>query len=142
MPNTLISGPAGAGKSQVARAILATGGTAIMADFQSLYAALTGVDRLPDGTYPRRNEALLPIVEYVRRAAIGAAVEREIEVVATNSDGDMDRRNFLLAQLGPGATERVVDPGLQVVRARLTDAATGEISMDCEQAVQRWYGRL
>ena len=58
-----------------------------------------------------RDERLLPIVEYTRRAVIGAAVARDIEVIATNSDGDPERRAFLLGELGAGATERIVDPG-------------------------------
>ena len=141
--NVLLSGPAGAGKSQKAKEILATfGGLAILVDFQSIYAALTGDERGPDGKYPLRNEALLPIVEYVRRAAITGAVQSEIGVVATNSDGNPARRQFLLRQLGPVAVEEVVDPGRDVVEARLTDMTTGELSDDCRQAVDRWYGRL
>ena len=63
-------------------------------------------------------------------------------MIATNSDGDPDRRVFLLGQLGPGAAERIVDPGRAVVAARLSDPETGELSDECDSALGRWYGRL
>ena len=86
MAGILLSGPAGAGKSAVARRLwLEYPGTAALADFQSVYAALTGDARGPDGRYPLRNPALLPLVEYTRRAIITGAVNREIFVIATNS---------------------------------------------------------
>ena len=143
MPDLLISGPAGAAKSQLAAALRkqATESTVIV-DFQALYVALSGDVRLADGSYPLRDERLLPAVEYVRRVALTAARTRELQVIATNSDGDAARRAFLLEQLAPGATERVVDPGRQVVEDRLSDPITGELSPECEDAVGRWYGRL
>lgn len=69
MPNVLLSGPAGADKSSVARALLAESEEPmIAADFQSIYAALALAERDSNGRYPLRDERLLPIVEYVRRA--------------------------------------------------------------------------
>ena len=114
----------------------------MLVDFQAIHVALTGAERRSDGTYPLRDERLLPITEYVRRAVIGAAVERDIGVVATNSDGDPERRAFLLGQLGPGAEERIVDPGRVAVEARLSDPVTFELSDDCSEAINRWYVRL
>ena len=142
MPSILLSGPAGAAKSQLARDLLAESPhLAVAADFQSIYAALLLLERGPDGRYPLRNEALLPLVEYVRRATITAARNREIDVIATNSDGDPARRAFLLQELGD-ATERVVDPGREVVAARLAEPSTGELGPQCEGAINRWYSRL
>ena len=139
----LLSGPAGGGKSQEAKRLLEQH-PELMAiiDFQSLYVAISGDVRGPDGRYPLRNEALLPLVEYLRRAALSAARAREIDVVATNSDGDPERRAFLLRELGPGASERVVDPGREVVAARLSDPVSGELGPQCEGAINRWYKRL
>ena len=143
MPNTLVSGPAGAGKSAVAKTLVALAEEpTVLVDFQAIHVALTGAERRPDGTYPLRDERLLPITEYVRRAVIGAAVERDIGVVATNSDGDPERRAYLLGLLGPGAEERIVDPGRVAVEARLSDPVTFELSDDCTEAVNRWYVRL
>ena len=142
MASVLLSGPAGAGKSALARRLFVEhGGLVVIADFQSLYAALTGDVRGPDGRYPLRDDRLLPLVEYTRRAVVTGAVNREVDVVATNSDGASERRKFLLQQLGPGATERIVDPGRDVVSARLADAATGELSPECDGAISRWYSR-
>ena len=74
MPSILLSGPAGAAKSALALELLQEwSGPVVLIDFQSLVAALTGVVRGPDGRYPLRDERLLPIVEYLRRAALTAA---------------------------------------------------------------------
>ena len=129
MASLLLSGPAGAGKSQAARRLRdESPDLTVLADFQSLYAAISGDTRGPDGRFPLRDDRLLPTVEYLRRAVITAAVNRDIDVIATNSDGDPDRRAMLLGQLGAGATERIVDPGREVVAARLSDPETGELS--------------
>lgn len=142
MQSLLLSGPAGAGKSQIARELLAAhDGPAVAADFQSIVVALLLLERGADGRYPIRPEWILPLGEYVRRAAITGAVNREIPVIATNSDGSEARRAFLLAQLGPGATERIIDPGRDVVAARLADPATGDLAAECEVAISRWYAR-
>ena len=142
MPSLLISGPAGAAKSALARRLLQESPElSAIADFQAIYAALTGDLRGPDGRYPLRDDRLLPLTEYIRRAILSGALARDIDVIATNSDGDSDRRAFLLAQLGPGATERIVDPGEEVVSARLADPETGVLSDECTAAIDRWYLR-
>lgn len=142
MASILLSGPAGAAKSALARQLLAEHPElAVIADFQLVYRALTDVERGRDGRYPLRDERLLPITEYIRRAILTGAVAREIDIIATNSDGDPGRREFLLGQLGPGATERIVDPGREIVAARLSDPVSGELSSECGAALERWYGR-
>ena len=145
MPNVLLVGPAGAGKSQEARRLLAEATEpTVAADFTAILAALMLAERGPDGLYPARTartEALLPLAEYVRRTIITAARERDIAIVATSSDGDPGRRAFLLGLLGPGAVERVIDPGIDVVTARLADSQTGALSEECSQAVNRWFSR-
>ena len=143
MAGTLISGPAGAGKSQLVAALrrAATGPT-VIADFQSLYAALTGDVRGPDGRFPARDERLLPLVQGLRTQLVRMAGERDYDVLLTNSDGDADRRASYLDALGAGSAERIEDPGLEVVRERLADPVTRELSPACEQALNRWYRRL
>ena len=144
MAGVLLSGPAGAGKTQLARQLIENAATPMVAaDFQSLYASLLLIERLPNGRYPERlamDAYALPMAEYLRRVIMTLAAEREIDVVTTNSDGSPVRRKALLDALGPGAVETVIDPGIGVVRSRL--AVAGVVSNQCETAIQRWYGRL
>ena len=140
--NLLISGPAGSDKSRLARERLEQhSGLIVAADFQAIYAALTLAERDRDGLYPPRIEALLPLAEYTRRAVITAASARDIAIVATNSDGSPERRRLMLEWLGPDAEEEIIDPGEDVVRARLSNRRTGRLSRDCEKALGRWYLR-
>ena len=142
MPGLLLSGPAGSDKSSESRRLLRTAtGPAIQADFQSIVVALLGLVRGADGTFPLRPTWVLPLAEYVRQAVITGAQAREIFTIITNSDGDPVRRAALLERLGPGATERILDPGRDVVEARLSDEF-GELSDPCASAINRWYGRL
>ena len=143
MAGILLSGPAGGGKSQLSRDLIreATEPT-VQADFQSIVVALLGHVRRPDGTFPVRPTWVLPLAEYVRQAVITGAESREIFTIITNSDGDPLRRAALLDRLGAGSVERIIDPGESVVRARLADAVTGVLSDDCNEAVNRWYGRV
>ena len=144
MPNLLLSGPAGAGKTQEGKREVSQRPNAVLVDFQAIYAAILGIERDPEtGRYPERllqDDYALPLAEYTRRATITGAVERDLAVVATNSDGDRERRAFLLSRLGPGATETVIDPGIGVVTQRLS--VNGQLSRQCGDAIQRWYGRL
>ena len=78
------------------------------------------------------------MAEAIRQTIITIAVDRDIDVVATNSDGSPERRGFLLSRLGPGATETVLDPGINVVTDRLS--VDGVLSDDCGNAINRWYG--
>ena len=142
MPNLLISGSAGSGKSAAAREELAASNEpAIIAEIQPLYAALLGIERGPDGRYPERRESdahALRLAEYLRRAAITASVARGIRVITTNSDSDLDRRAFLLNELGPGATERIVTVDYDVAISNL-QGPNGATSDQCRRAVERWH---
>ena len=143
MPNLLISGPPGAGKSSVARLRRREMfQPAVLADFQSVYVSLSGDVRDDNGDYPERDPNLLPLAERERQRIIRDAVEMEIGVVATSSDGAQARREYLLGILGPGAVEEIVDPGLDIVTARLSNPATGSLSDSCSSAISRWYSRL
>ena len=144
MPNRLLSGPAGAGKTQEARRLLELStAPLVVADFQSILAALLLLERGQDGRYPPRNPSetwALPLAEYTRQAIITGAAAMEIELITTTSDGAAARRNTLLSRLGPGATETIIDPGIDVVTGRLA-GPDGELSEQCQEAVGRWYGR-
>ena len=145
MASILLSGPAGSGKSQEARRLLASASVpTIMIEYQELYASCLGLRRNPEtGRYPPRRPQdafALPMAEYLRQAAISGALAQELDIVLSNSDGDADRRNFLLGRLGPGATERIIDPGIEVVTQRLS--VDGTLDPACADALARWYGRL
>ena len=143
MANKLLSGPAGAGKSQEAAAQRqAADVLTVVADFQSIYAAITGDQRGPDGRFPLRDDRLLPLTEHLRREAIDAARAADIAVIATNSDGDAGRRAAMLDRLGPDAVEEIIDPGEPEIRRRLSDRRTGKLSSECNKAVNRWYSRF
>ena len=73
-------------------------------------------------------------------AVIGAAQDNGVDVVTTNSDGSPERRALLLSRLGPGASEVIIDPGLNIVVERLS--VDGTLSDQCRDAIQRWNGRL
>lgn len=125
--------------------MLAEGEVAAVADFQTILSGLLQLQRGPDGRFPPRDaqaERLLPMDEYLRQTALTYARERDIPIAATNSDGRPDRRAALLAALGPGATERVIDPGREVVAARLADPVSGALSGQCGDAIERWYGAI
>ena len=144
MASTLLSGPAGSGKSQAALDLIeAALGPIVHIGFQELYATLLGLSRGADGRYPERlpeHDFLIPIVEYIRTVLARRAAEADVDVVMTNSDGSPERRARLLALLGAGATEQVIDPGRAVVVERLT--RNGSLSQQCSQAIDRWYTRL
>ena len=145
MPGILLSGPAGGGKTQEGRRLLATLGiAAVLIDFQTILAGLLGIQRNPvTGRYPERrpeDDYALALAEYIRRASITGALLQEVFPVVTNSDGGAQRRGFLLGLLGQDAEERVIDPGFDVVAERL--AVDGELSPQCQEAINRWYGRL
>ena len=71
---------------------------------------------------------------------ISGALEMDIEIIATNSDGSPTRRNYLLGLLGPGARETVLDPGIDVIHKLLS--RDGVITQQCADAADRWYKRL
>ena len=88
MPGVLLSGPAGAGKSQIARDTYARLGLpGVIIDFQTIYAALLLLERDPSGRYPERlasDTHVLAMAEYLRRAGITAARQRELYAIVTN----------------------------------------------------------
>ena len=129
------------GKSQRIRELLnQTDEVTAVADFQSIYAAVAQVTRDAEGKYPQRDERLLPLVEFTRQSIIRAARERDITVIATNSDGDPDRRGYLLNLLGNDSVEEIVDPGQTIAEERLKNA-DGSLSPACRSALNRWYTR-
>ena len=97
------------------------------------------------GRYPERvdGDPRLPLVSELRDRAIAEAAARELDGYVTTSDSrpeSLDRLARLAASAGVGAAAiRIIDPGEEIVRARLADAVTGTLSDSCESALARWY---
>ena len=138
--SVLISGPAGAGKTQRARFLQQEHG-GMVSDFQETYADLLGIERDPaTGRYPPRkpeHRYIIAIVQEQRRVAIATAQTRGMPIYFTNSLGEEGRRRALLQSLGETAAEEVIDPGEDEVVRRLS--VRGELSEQCREAINRWY---
>lgn len=138
---TLIEGPAGAGKSQLTASLLAAGEIDVVSDITSLWVALRQLVRGPDGKYPVRldDDPALMIARYLQRVAVRRALEEGANVAVTTSQRFQEARWRRLAeQSGAAFAVRTVDPGADVVTARLADDS-GELSAECERAIKRWY---
>ena len=142
MGSTLVSGPPASGKSQRARELLAAAPRGVIIEFQPIYAMLVGQERSPaTGRYPPRPEErsyALGLSEYIRRAAISGAIAEGLDVIATQTSGEPERRAFLLSLLGEGSVEEVLDPGRAVVENRLR-GPDGVLSDQCGRALDSWY---
>ena len=135
---SILRGPAGGGKSQVIAERLQPG--EFVADFTRLYVALAAVERGPDGKYPERQDGdpLLGLVSAVKAAVIREAARRELSGYVTTSDSRPEEIDRLRATGADGEVV-TIDPGEEVVRARLADPVSGELSPQCSQAMGRWY---
>ena len=135
MADLLLSGPPGSGKSQIARterARMQADGPVIVADFTELYRAVSLVERGPDGTYPLRDDDLLPLVESTRQRLILTAKERGIDVIATNSRGEPRRREYLARASWAGCCRARHRPRPRCCRcSRLAGPNGGQLSDAC-----------
>ena len=135
MPIQPVAGPAGAGKSQYVLGRLQPG--ELFIDFTRLWAALGGYERGPDGRYPirRAGDPLVPLTAALRGVALSMAIEREyVGWITTASRDEVPRLEKVT-----GRAAVTLDPGEDVVRRRLTDAATGQLPDECEDALGRWF---
>lgn len=138
---TLLAGPAGAGKSQAAAAMLEAGEVSVVADTTALWAALSGASRNASGKYPERadNDPALVVARVVQTAAARQALESGFDVAVTTSrKGQAERWQTLAVNRGASFRQRILDPGREVVRSRLAET-DGNLSEACERAVARWY---
>ena len=142
---TLLQGPAGSGKSQAARDLLANGEATILADVTALWAALTGAVRDPEtGLYPERADADpgLAAARQVQERAVRVGLrDGESVVVTTSRRGQESRWAGVAIDSGALFSARTIDPGFDVVSARLADPVTGTLSGACSRALSRWYVR-
>lgn len=138
----LLRGPAGAGKSQAARRKLDAGEADVLADTTAIYAAVSGAERGPDGRYPVRDagDPLLPMATYLRAVVAREGLRRGFNVLVTSSRrDDLERWRDVASEFGAEFAETIIDPGRDVVAARLADPETGQLSGECSAALARWY---
>ena len=139
----LIQGPAGGAKSQVAAEMLEAGEVQVLADTTALWVALSGVQRGPGGRYPVRqdDDPALAVALYVQTVSARRGLEDGADVAVTTSRrGQETRWRRVADSTGTQFVVRTVDPGEDVVRARLAEP-DGQLSDPCAKAVARWYGR-
>ena len=139
MALAIIRGPAGGGKSQHIEREHRPGEVVI--DFTRLYGALALVERGPDGRYPVREtgDPLLPLISAIKAYAIREAARRQLSGhVTTSSSAPAELAR--LRELGAKGPAITIDPGEATIRARLSDAETGQLHPQCETALRRWYG--
>ena len=141
MSLTLIQGPAGGGKSQIAADLLAAGGIDLLADITQLWVALSGVERDAEGRYPERedDDPALESARYMQSVLVRFALSLGANVAVTTSRRDQEERWQRAAEEADTEFEvRTVDPGEDVVRGRLT-GPDGQLSAACDRAIRRWY---
>ena len=83
----LIEGPAGSGKSQVAKAKLASGEYQVLADLTEIWAAIAGIERDPEtGRYPVRldSDPTVPIAVYLRKAAVSVSLNNGLNTIVSS----------------------------------------------------------
>lgn len=142
----LLQGPAGSGKSQLARDMLEAGEADVLADVTQLWAGIGGYERDPaTGKYPIRqdDDPALDAALYVQATVVHFALRQNRNVIVTTSRPDqVERWKAVADEYGAPMQVRTVDPGIDVIRARLADAETGEVIDECEAAIGNWYGAM
>ena len=136
MPITPVAGPVGAGKSQYIEERRRPGD--VLVDFTSIYVALSGVERGPDGRYPERldGDPLLPLTSAVMAHALNEAVDRQLDGFVTTASRD---RVPVLERI-TGQPAVIIDPGDDgVIRLHYGSRGTS-ITEQCAKALGRWYG--
>ena len=121
--------------------MLAAGEVEILADLTFLWAALRGLERDPaTGRYPVREngDPALALASYLRTTTVRQGLAEGHNVVVTSgTPGSATTWEAVAAAQGAGFAVRTVDPGREIVEARLM--VGGVLSDQCLQAVARWY---
>ena len=139
----LIEGPAGGGKSELLREMLAAGEIDVAADITALWAATGGHERDPaTGKYPVRAETdpALHTARYLQTVTAGFALREGYKVAVTTSRrGEIEKWTAVANRYDSPLRIQTVDPGREIVTARLSDPVTGNLSDECDTAIGRWY---
>ena len=136
MPIVPVVGPVGAGKSQYIEEERRPGD--VLVDFTLIYAALSGAVRGADGRYPERQDGdpLIPLAAALMAHALSEAVKRQLRGWVTTAS--RDKVQTLERITGEPAV--VLDPGDDTVIQRHYRKSDPSITMQCSQALGRWYG--
>ena len=136
----LIEGPAAGGKSQHVEALVEAGTVQVVADVTALWVALSGAKRGPDGRYPirRDDDPALHTARYLQAVAVRHALEQGADVAVTASR-PLQAARWRHVSTSHTLEVTTVDPGEAVVRQRLALPETGELSPECQRAIDRWF---
>ena len=138
----IVAGPAGSGKSQLVAAELDKERD-VLIDFTRLWAAISGIDRLPDGRFPvrRRDDPRTGLVVSAKALLLEEALRRELEKSGTVflTTSSRDELANLERRLPERTRARIIDPGEDAARARLAQPGNGGLEPECEEALRRWY---
>ena len=143
MALTLIEGPPASGKSQLAMELLESGEADVQVDITSIWAALAGVVRGPDGRYPVRldSDPALGLARYLRMTAVRQSLAMEINVVAsTTSPAAAEKIRDLVEEANETLRHRTLSIPELVARKRLADPVTGKLSDPCRKMIEDYYG--
>ena len=124
------------------RELLAAGEIDVAADVTALWAAMGGHERGPDGKYPVRLETdpALHTARYLQTVTAGFALREGYNVAVTTSQRDqVEKWGAVANRYNAPLSVRTVDPGREIIEARLSDPQTGELDPECVSAVSRWY---
>ena len=82
----------------------------------------------------------LHTARYLQTVTAGFALREGYKVAVTTSQRDqVEKWGAVASRHNSPLHVRTIDPGESVVRARLSDPVTGELSDDCDSAISRWY---
>ena len=136
---TIVAGPPGGGKSQWVLARLAEEPDAVQIDFTALFAAFAGQDRDEQGRFPIREngDQRLGTVALVRLTTIRTLTLAEKPFYVTTASPEHRDELRTIADTDDVVT---LDPGRAVVTERLRRKYDGELPVQCEEALTKWYG--
>ena len=95
------------------------------------------------GLFPVRADAdpALLLALYTKTVVVRQALSEGVNVAVTSSSrSQLPHWRDIAESFAAHFAVTTIDPGRQVVEARLSDAKTGRLSDSCATAIGRWYG--